>query len=192
MTITNLHYQRAKPSPLWYRRFPGIRIGRGLARIARVLWGKAPCGAGPARPRLARRVVAPHGRGRWWRERPPGFCRWCSTGQEEVVQAKIHHHPSPFRGVAPTTMIPAGRPWQWPTRGSLKRWQEALFAADELFAARISSPHTRRAYACGFGAFSRGATRSTLSSAKSRPARLAVSLAIATTAFPPTEARHQP
>ena len=192
MAITNLHYQRAKPSLLWSRLCPGIRIGRGLARIPQILRGKAPCGGAPRCPRLARRVVAPHGRGRKWRERPPVFCRWCGTGQGEVVHAKIHHLPSPFRGVAPSTVIPAGRPWQWPTRGSLKRWQEALFAADELFAARISSPHTRRAYACGFGAFSRGATRSTLSSAKFRPARLAASLAIATTAFPPTEARHQP
>ena len=42
---------------------PEIRIGRGLARIPRILRGKAACGAGIARPRLARRVVAPHGRG---------------------------------------------------------------------------------------------------------------------------------
>ena len=48
--------------------------------------------------RLARRVVAPHGRGRKWRERPRVFCRWCATGEGEVVHAKIHHLPSPFRG----------------------------------------------------------------------------------------------
>ena len=30
---------------------------------------------------LARRVVAPHGRGRKWRERPPVFWRWCATGE---------------------------------------------------------------------------------------------------------------
>ena len=70
----------------------------GLARIARVLWGKAPCGAGIACPPLARRVVAPHGRGRWWRERPHSFCCCCGTGQGEVVHAKIHHLPSPFGG----------------------------------------------------------------------------------------------
>ena len=33
------------------------------------------------------------------------------------------------------------------TRPSLKLWQEALFAADKFFAARISSPHPP-AYAC--------------------------------------------
>ena len=70
LTITNLHYQRAKPSPLWSRLCPGIRIGRGLARIPRILRGKAPCGAGIVRPRPARPVVAPHGRGRKWREPP--------------------------------------------------------------------------------------------------------------------------
>ena len=74
-TTPTLHSQRAKPSPLWSRLYLGIRIGSGLARIPRVLRGKAPCGAGPARPRLARRVVAPHRRGRKWRERPPYFCR---------------------------------------------------------------------------------------------------------------------
>ena len=47
---------------------------------------------------LARRVVAPHGRRRKWRERPRVFWRWCATGQGEVVHAKIHHLPSPFRG----------------------------------------------------------------------------------------------
>ena len=47
---------------------------------------------------LARRVVAPHGRGRKWRERPRVFWRWSATGLGEVVHAKIHHLPSPFRG----------------------------------------------------------------------------------------------
>ncbi len=98
LTITNLHYQRAQPSPLWSRLCPGIRIGRGLARIPQFLCGKAPCGGAPARPRLARRVVAPHGRGRKWRERPPDFWRWCATGQGEMVHAKIHHFPSFFGG----------------------------------------------------------------------------------------------
>ena len=94
---------------LWSRLFLKIRIGHGLARIARVLWGKAPCGAGIECPRLARRVVAPHGRGRKWRERPPLFDRWCGTGQGEMVHAKIHHLPSPS-GVAPSTVIPGGKP----------------------------------------------------------------------------------
>ena len=40
--------------------------------------------------------------------------------------------------------FPAGRLGQWPTRGSLKRWQETLFAADEFLAARISNPHSFR------------------------------------------------
>ena len=86
LTTTNLHYQRAQPSPLWSRLCLETRIGRGLARIPRVLWGKAQCGATPARPRLTRRAGAPHGRGRWWRERPPVSWRWCATGQGEVVR----------------------------------------------------------------------------------------------------------
>ena len=58
---------------------------------------------------LARRVVAPHGRGRKWRERPPDFWRWCATGQGEVVHAKIHHLPFPVSGGAPSTVIPGGK-----------------------------------------------------------------------------------
>ena len=57
-------------------------------------------------PRLARRFAR---EGRRWRERPPLFDRWCGTGQGEMVHAKIHHLPSPS-GVAPSTLIPAGRP----------------------------------------------------------------------------------
>ena len=63
MTTATLLSQRAKPSPLWSRLCPETRIGRGLARIARVLWGKASCGAGIAcpPPRTARRGAAPEG-----------------------------------------------------------------------------------------------------------------------------------
>ena len=108
MTTANLHYQRAKFSPLWSRVCLQTRIGHGLARIAQILCGEARCGAGPARPPVARRVVAPHGRGGWWRERPPDFRRWCATGQGEMVHAKIHHLPSPS-GVALSTVIPCGK-----------------------------------------------------------------------------------
>ena len=65
-TTPTLHSQRAKFSPLWSRLCPETRIGHGLARISRVFRGKAPCGADPRVARLAWRVVAPHGRGRWW------------------------------------------------------------------------------------------------------------------------------
>ena len=63
LTTATLLSQRAKPSPLWSRLCPETRIGRGLARIARVLRGKAPCGAGIAcpPPRTARRGAAPEG-----------------------------------------------------------------------------------------------------------------------------------
>ena len=63
LTTATLLSQRAKPSPLWSRLCPETRIGRGLARIARVLRGKAPCGAGIAcpPPRTARRGAALEG-----------------------------------------------------------------------------------------------------------------------------------
>ena len=55
--------------------------------------------------------------------------------------------PSPQRGVAPSTVIPAGRLKKWPATGALKRLRKAQIAAVEFFAARISNPHTRRDYA---------------------------------------------
>ena len=63
-TTPTLHSQRVKPSPLWSRLCRETRIGSGLARIAQILWGKAPWGVGIAcPPPLAHRVVAPHRRG---------------------------------------------------------------------------------------------------------------------------------
>ena len=104
MTITNLHYQRAKPSPLWSKLCPGVRIGGGSARIARVLCGKAPCGADP--DRTAGRGAAREGG--MVERATPFFRRWCATGQGEMVHAKIHHLPSPS-GVALSTVIPGGK-----------------------------------------------------------------------------------
>ena len=65
-TTRTLHSQRAEPSPLWCRLVPWKSVlDSGLARIPRVLSGKAQCGAvppvGPASPGAA---CAPHGRGR--------------------------------------------------------------------------------------------------------------------------------
>ena len=73
LTITNLHYQRAKPSPLWCRLCLETRIGRGLAWIPQILWGKAQCGAGPACPRLARRVGGAAREGEMVEGAPPPF-----------------------------------------------------------------------------------------------------------------------
>ena len=84
------------------------RCGPGCAResVLDASWHGLPASSG-VKPRgppasrvhpLARRVVAPHRRGRKWRERPWVFWRWCATGEGEVVHAKIHHHPSPFWG----------------------------------------------------------------------------------------------
>ena len=54
---------------------PGSPHWTRAARIPRVLSGKAQCGAVLPVPRLARRGGAPHGRGRWWWERPSFFGR---------------------------------------------------------------------------------------------------------------------
>ena len=98
MTITNLHYQRAKPSPSWSRLFPETRIGRGLARISQILWGKAPCGAGIACPPLARRVVAPHGRGDGGGSDPPIFGAGAPPGRGKWSTLRSTSYPSPAGG----------------------------------------------------------------------------------------------
>ena len=97
-TTPTLHSQRAKPSPSWSGLCPGIRIGRGLARIARLLWGKARWGAGIACPPLARRVVAPHGEGEEVEGATPRFLALVRHRGGGGGHAKIHHLPSPFRG----------------------------------------------------------------------------------------------
>ena len=85
-TTPTLHSQRAKPSPSWSRLFPETRIGRGLARIAQILWGKAPWGAGIAcpPPRTPRRG-ATRGGGSGGSDplffaagAAPGRGRWCT------------------------------------------------------------------------------------------------------------------
>ena len=97
-TTPTLHSQRAKPSPLWSMLCPGTRIGRGLARIARILWGKAPWGAGSVCPRPARRVVAPHGRGRKWRERPPFLAAGAAPGRGRWRAPMVTPSPLPGGG----------------------------------------------------------------------------------------------
>ena len=52
LTTATLLSQRAEPSPFWSRQCLETRIGRGLARIPRVLCGKVQCVADPARPAL--------------------------------------------------------------------------------------------------------------------------------------------
>ena len=118
LTTPTLLSQRAKSSPSWSRLCPETRIGSGLARILRILCGKAHCGAAPGCPRLARRVVAPHGRGRKWRERPPPFS--ALVRHRGGVSGPPFGPPlnPPLGGVAPSTLIPAGRlKWESPGPG---------------------------------------------------------------------------
>ena len=109
LVITNLHYQRAQPSPLWSRLFLETRIGRGLARIPRVLYGQAQCGAGPVRPHLARRVGGAAREGEMVEGATPCFLalvRHRAGGGGAPVNS--HHLPSPS-GVAPSAVIPGGK-----------------------------------------------------------------------------------
>ena len=86
VTTATLLSQRAKPSPLWSRLCPETRIGRRLARIARVgCDNRGGAAAGVSRRRPLRRAW----RRRKWRERPHHFWRWCATGQGEVARMKI-------------------------------------------------------------------------------------------------------
>ena len=89
--------QRAKSSPLWSRLFPGIRIGRGLARIARLLWGKAPCGSGFACPPPARPGAAPHERGDGGVSDPPVLSAGAAPGRGKW-STEWSTTPSPFFG----------------------------------------------------------------------------------------------
>ncbi len=90
----NASLSEGAPSLLWSGPCLESLTGGGLARIPRVLRGKALCGGG-AHPRLARRVGAPHERGGWWRERPPLFDRWCGTGERLPAHTVAHGKHSP-------------------------------------------------------------------------------------------------
>ena len=97
------------PSPLWSRLCPGIRIGHGLARIAQILWGKAPWGGGSARPppRMARRGATREGEE--VEGATPGFLplvRHRAGGGGAPLWS--HHLPFPREG-APSTVIPGGK-----------------------------------------------------------------------------------
>ena len=80
------------------------RCGRGLAwkALLEAVWHGFPASAATTvagrRPACPRRVVAPHWRGRKWRERPPDFCRWCGTGEGKDGKGSGHPLPPPFGG----------------------------------------------------------------------------------------------
>ena len=98
LTTTTLLSQRAKPSSLWSRLCPETRIGHELARIARVVRGKALCGAGIAcpPPRTARRGAAPEGEE--VEGATPCFLALVRHRAGEMVHAKVHHFPPRFWG----------------------------------------------------------------------------------------------
>ena len=97
-TTPTLHSQRAKPSPSWSRLCPGIRSGSGLARIPRVLCGKA-------RAAPALRVPAPHGAS--WRHTggggsggsdPPFLTAGAPPGRGKWSTLRSTTYPSPSGG----------------------------------------------------------------------------------------------
>ena len=97
LTATTLLSQRAEPSLLGSGTFPKPRIRRGTTRIPRV-----GCDTrGGAAPGVSPRRTVRRAWRRKWRERPRVFRRWCTTGQGEVVHAKVHHLPSPSGSLPP-------------------------------------------------------------------------------------------
>ena len=106
-TTTTPFSQRAEPSPLWSRLCRETRIGRSLARIAQVRCGNPPCGAAPGCPRLARRVVAPHGRGGSGGSDPCVLTASAAPGRVSRFTSQFTVNPP--LGVAPSTVIPRGK-----------------------------------------------------------------------------------
>ena len=98
LAITILHYQRAKPSPLWSRLWPGIHIGHGLARIAQIRWGKAPCAAGIACPRLTRASWRRTGGGDGGGSDPPLFGAGAPPGRGKWSTLRSTTYPAPRGG----------------------------------------------------------------------------------------------
>ena len=88
------------PFPLWLRTFPERPIGRGITRISRPQCDKAKRGYASRVPSPSGALLAAHEKAAGGGS-DPVFWRWCATGQGEVVHAKIHHLPSPFRGSLP-------------------------------------------------------------------------------------------
>ena len=111
--------------------------GKALAVVVKAVPGSphwrrvgtdSPCplrqsavGCGPACAGLARRVGGAAREGRKWRERPRVFRRWCATGQGRWCTPKFTISPPPS-GVAPSTLLPAGRPLSRP--GSRQQKQQ--------------------------------------------------------------------
>ena len=115
---TTLLSERARASPLWFGTFPKRRIRRGITRISRVPCEKAMRG-------FASRVPASHGAsarraggGGSGGSDPP----FLTAG---AAPASVHRRTrwrtvnTPLGGVAPSTVIPAGRP---PGALSRSRW----------------------------------------------------------------------
>ena len=115
--------QREKPSLLWVRLFRKTRMGRGFPRPQQ----QRQAGPLPARPPFVRRNGVPHESGDCGGSDPP-FCPLsCGTGQGNDIHADIHPFPMPL-GVAPSTVIPAGR---------LKTWTQVVLLNLALSAAGL-------------------------------------------------------
>ena len=84
-------------------------MGRGLARIARILWGKPPCSAGIAcpSPRTPRRGAAR--RGRKCQGATPPFSALVRHGGGHGWKPRWHPFAPPCGEVAPSTVIPGGK-----------------------------------------------------------------------------------
>ena len=108
LTPTTPVSQRAKPSPSWSRLCPEARIGSGLARIAPILCGKAPCGVGFASPPSHGAPWRRTGGGDGGESDPPFLAAGAPRGRAKGDRGRDTLCP-PWGEVALTTEIPTGR-----------------------------------------------------------------------------------
>ena len=105
---TTLLSQRAAPSPLSFGTSLKRRMGRGITRISRVLSETAKRGGASRVPPLARRDGATHERGAGGGSDPPFLTARAAPGGVSRFTSQFTVNP-PLGGVAPSTVIPAGR-----------------------------------------------------------------------------------
>ena len=108
LTPTTLLSQRAEPSPLWCGTFPKRRIGRGTTRISRIRCGKKKRGCASRVPPSPGAAGAPHERGAGGGSDPP-FLSAGAARDEVNRRTQWRTINTRLGGVAPSTVIPAGR-----------------------------------------------------------------------------------
>ena len=107
-TTTTLLSQRGEPSPLLFGTFPKRCMGRRDNTDFPRPMRKSGARRRPACPLLARRARAPHERGAGGGSDPPFLTTGAASGRVSRFTSQFTVNP-PLGGVAPSTVIPAGR-----------------------------------------------------------------------------------